>query len=358
MNGFVYNLPPANVPEVKCEKKDLQGYLELEVSLINFITTTNTSIKSELNSRKLPAKTIISIVEKQRERISKDTPLKNVIINNNYKNSASVNEISKEIVSSIQNHEVKGEELGISNRYNSLDSVQVKIVWCGERTEDAANISISCKTQQTLNIADNFKLKSKRKYNQHLKRHHQDQKHKQHLLLSANNKLRYRICTSGALFLEYLRSCKPIEIIVTGGSSGSCSTTAKPLGQAQFRLPLVLLKKFNHNIVKGHNFEYKTKVYTLYKQNQESVDKTLIKSGEIQLRFKMLFAPTAAASATAVATAQHGNVIHEKHHHCHLHHNHRHHLGGKATKVPEVVQGRFNIDFYYYVVIFLTLLFL
>ncbi|XP_037825916.1 uncharacterized protein LOC119613916 [Lucilia sericata] len=306
MNGFVYKLPPANVPEeVKSEQKDLQGYLELEVSLINFITNT-----IETNSGKLPEHKIISvkgIKEKAKKQNTNDTPL-NGIINN--KNSASVNEIHKEIGSIKDNSK---DIIGNVKHYHTLDNIQVKIVWCGERKEDAANLNISCKNQQQQQQPPHNEYcklyNTKRKYQQqHIKRQqqndHNQPKHKQakrqHLPLSANNKLRYRICTSGALFLEYLRSCKPIEIIVTAcTTSGSCTTAAKPLGQAQLRLPLVLLKKFKHNIVKGHNFAYKTKVYTLYKSDQETLNNKLVKSGEIQLIFKMLFAPTAAASATA-----------------------------------------------------------
>ncbi|XP_023304147.2 uncharacterized protein LOC111686079 [Lucilia cuprina] len=351
MNGFVYKLPPANVPEeVKCEQKDLQGYLELEVSLINFITNT-----IETNSGKLPEHKIISvkgIKEKAKKQNTNDTPLNGIIINN--KNSASVNEKHKEIGSTTKDS--SKDIVGNVKHYHTLDNIQVKIVWCGERKEDAANLNISCNQNQTIKQEpqthkEYCKLyNSKRKYNQqHFKRQQQNDhnqskekqaNNRQHLPLSANNKLRYRICTSGALFLEYLSSCKPIEIIVTASTtSGSCSTAAKPLGQAQLRLPLVLLKKFKHNIVKGHNFAYKTKVYTLYKTNQETLDNKLVKSGEIQLIFKMLFAPTAAASATAVAAAQPGEH-HLHNNHCHHHHRHHHLVGGKANhQMPEDVQG-------------------
>ncbi|KAM7359062.1 uncharacterized protein ACRADG_003803 [Cochliomyia hominivorax] len=392
MNDFVYKLPPAILPEVKCEPKDLQGYLELEVCLINFTITTNKKGINKENN-KFPEEQHLS-----------ESKLNVGLLKNNKnfnQNSASVNiNYKKELIKSdIQSNEDKEKnykriKAPAKSSEEAVEEeakiVQVKIVWCGERIEEAASILISCKTQpqQQRQIAEFNKLKNKRKYQQYFNRPHrkqqqQQQKHKQgknrkrqYLLLSANNKLRYRICTNSALFLAYIHSCKPIDIIVSPANSclnantaGNCLTqTTKALGQAKLRLPLVLLKKFNHNILKGQNFQYKTKVYTLYQEKsqlqqqqqqqnlQEEINHSLIKSGEIQLRFKMLFAPTAAASASAVAAAQHGNVVlHEKthqlhnnhchhaHHHHHHHHHHRHHhnLGGNNNKVSsdDVVQG-------------------
>lgn len=369
MNVFFYNLPPVQ-EEVHSDCKDLQGILEIEVSHISFITL-------EKEQENFLCKKEKSVEAKGQTNFN-DTPKieNNEIKNNNNSsiNSLLANEISQEI------YNIKRQKENCNKNNNkSLNSVQVKFVWFGENTEDAANISISCapiqqqhqeqqqqiptkskKQQQQENCK--FEKNTKRIKRQHLKRNQKHKYQQEYLLLSANNKLRYRICTSGPLFLEYLRSCKPIKIIVyttktttasrCGDSSSSGSSTlassTKPLGQAQIRLPSVLLRKFNHNIAKGHNFEYKTKVYTLYTQNKTNLNVlTIVKSGEIQLRFKMLFAPTAAAAAAAAVSVKHSsNILHEEqltsslHPH---HHNHRH-LNGKS-KVPDANQCKLILIF-------------
>lgn len=389
MNDFVYKLPPVKESEVKCELKDLSGYLEIEVTLIDFIIPLN-SVTKLVNNKE-------NFVGTQETNVKTyDTPLR---INNINKNNSSVNENCQELknLCSIDSKVEKGicntKTYTAAAKVEEINNIplQVKIVWSGERIEDAAHINISCKTQQQQEQSQtvyNKKSKTKRKYSEkniNRPQNHilHNQKHKQHfkrpqLLLSANNKLRYRIYTSATLFLEYLRFCKPLHILIvtqetTTTKADSCCLPAQYLGQAKYHLPSLLLKKFKHNIVKGQNFVYKTKVFPFYQHNPKVTSaNSSKKSGVIQLRFNMLFAPTAAASATAVAGSQHGQVVmHEKQHH-HLHnnhchhahhhhhqHNHRHHhhhnLVGKSGNnvvVSEDVQGRFfNIDFYKYFIL-------
>uniref|UniRef100_A0A1I8MHG9 Uncharacterized protein n=2 Tax=Musca domestica TaxID=7370 RepID=A0A1I8MHG9_MUSDO len=333
MNDFVHNLPPQFE---ECVKRDLQGYLEIEVSYISFVTKI--------------------IEEENSESAKPPSSLWNgkILLNNNcVDNTKNIKEFPQSLQnicgrgSSSEQHKKQANKSVLSN----IKCVQVKIVWFGEdRAESVANILVSCET-----------LSSKRAKPQHQQLlRKKKNKHCQYFVVSSssstsasssvavnNNKLRYRICTSVGLFLDYLRSCKPIQIIV---SSNSSSTTAANnnnsntlvLGQTQLRLPSILLRKFAFNIARGHkSFEHKSKIYTLYQRQQEEqqqANSSIKKSGEIQLRFKMMFAAPAAA-ATVVSmplTTKHGG-LHDKHHLHHHHHIHHHnaHMMVSKTKVAE-----------------------
>lgn len=332
MNGFVHNLPSKPPqPEVveeeeECVKGDLQGYLEIEVSQLlgndEFLRETEKSVSCDASNHNLNK----NLLNNRNNNINNH----HLLINEKYsKNSSS---------------------LANANNSDKSSCVQVNI-WFGEQNEkdnvaaSATNVFVSCVSSPLASP-----LKTKRNPQQQqpqqqpyfLKRKKHKHCQKRFVLVTANNKLRYGICTSGSLFLEYLR-CKTIHIIVSSLSTSSATTYV--LGQAQLRLPSVLLKKFSFNIARGHhkNFEHKTKIYTLYKQTKQHSDShnnessTNIKSGEIQLRFKMMFAPAATSVVSLPMTA--------KHHH----HHHAPHMvvNGKAKKVAEHVgQGRYQKGIY------------
>ncbi|XP_013107098.2 uncharacterized protein LOC106086832 isoform X1 [Stomoxys calcitrans] len=349
MNGFVHNLPPPPQLE-ECANRDLQGVLEIEVS---HISLGEKQRKSSEDTEKLYDTTPAPSSNNNKSLLLNDDNY----CNNNKTNKKNVvfgcvNEIHTNLNVKKINEKHSKNSFTRDNISNCGTCVQVKIVWFGERSEDAANIFVSCGS------SSQSPLKSPRSPQQHFRKKKYKHCCQPFVVVSTaavNNKLRYRICTCGALFLDYLRSCKPIQIIVSSSSTTSTNNGSWPtttvLGQAQLRLPSVLLRKFSFNIAKGHNnFEHKTKIYTLYKklkqQQQHQTSSSLsvspsrdsVKSGEIQLRFKMMFAPAAAGDIRAHAHdtqtwCPSEKLIHHHHHHTHMM------VSGKSKVTEHVVQG-------------------
>ncbi|XP_075161495.1 uncharacterized protein LOC142234289 [Haematobia irritans] len=360
MNGFVHhNLPPPPQLE-ECANRDLQGILEIEVSHI-ILGEKQRRIFSSLPQEKAKE---CSETENLYDTppppspLSSPSPAEIILLNNIDTRNVVVGSAKEFHHKNLNANKFNAENCRNScatkiENNNILNSscVQVKIVWFGEKSEDAANVFVSCVSTST-----SSPLKTK-KYPQHFRK--KKYKHCQSFVVvstAVNNKLRYRICTCGALFLDYLRSCKPIQIIVSGNNSNNGSLpTGTVLGQAQL-LPSVLLKKFSLNIAKGYNnFEHKTKIYTLYKRKQTSSSSSStaattylplrgdsVKSGEIQLRFKMMFAPAATSDIRVHDTQSWCPSEKHIHHHHHHHHHHSHMVVSGKSKVAEhvhVVQG-------------------
>uniref|UniRef100_A0A1A9WH51 C2CD3 N-terminal C2 domain-containing protein n=1 Tax=Glossina brevipalpis TaxID=37001 RepID=A0A1A9WH51_9MUSC len=293
MNGCVNCLPPS-AQVYASDRSVLQGYLEIEVSYLRFIINRPVRKKSCELSR-----TEIDIRNKRK-----------IVCCVNEKLNCNLSETRSRKVEELAQQQRKQKQI-----------VQVKFIWWGERNEDAAKLYISC--ESLIQSQEQLQQHTKYQFNR------QQQYVEQHHL--ATNKLRYRICTSGALFLTYLRSCQPIEIIVTNIG------TAEPLGQANLRLPIVLLRKYAASHTQANSFEHKTKIYALYcKTNVTTTNKNTtrsVKSGEIQLHFRMLFAPTAALAAKhSLQQDQLTSQLQHRHHH------HSAHMHGKAL-VQDASQG-------------------
>ncbi|KAL9909898.1 uncharacterized protein ACN427_004860 isoform 1-T1 [Glossina fuscipes fuscipes] len=293
MNGCVNCLPPLAQLYVN-DRRVLQGYLEIEVSYLRFI----------INRPVLKATHEVSKTEFD--------------VRNKRKTASCVNEKFNINLSETRNQKV--EELD-QQKWKQKQIVQVKFVWWEERNEDAAKVCVRCEslTQSQEQLSQQTKYRFNR----------QQQYVAQQPL--PTNKLRYRICTSGALLLAYLRSCQPVEIIVSNVA------TTEPLKQANLRLPIVLLRKYAASHTEKNSSEYKTKLYALCcktsilaKSNSATRS---VKSEQFQLRFRMLFAPTAALAAKhSLQQDQLTSQLQHRHHH---HNVHKH---GKAL-VQDSSQG-------------------
>ncbi|KAI9588817.1 hypothetical protein GQX74_004660 [Glossina fuscipes] len=293
MNGCVNCLPPLAQLYVN-DRRVLQGYLEIEVSYLRFI----------INRPVLKATHEVSKAEFD--------------VRNKRKTASCVNEKFNINLSETRNQKV--EELD-QQKWKQKQIVQVKFVWWEERNEDAAKVCVRCEslTQSQEQLSQQTKYRFNR----------QQQYVAQQPL--PTNKLRYRICTSGALLLAYLRSCQPVEIIVSNVA------TTEPLKQANLRLPIVLLRKYAASHTEKNSSEYKTKLYALCcktsilaKSNSATRS---VKSEQFQLRFRMLFAPTAALAAKhSLQQDQLTSQLQHRHHH---HNVHKH---GKAL-VQDSSQG-------------------
>uniref|UniRef100_A0A1A9UM41 C2CD3 N-terminal C2 domain-containing protein n=1 Tax=Glossina austeni TaxID=7395 RepID=A0A1A9UM41_GLOAU len=293
MNGCVNCLPPLAQLYVS-DRRVLQGYLEIEVSYLRFIIN-----RSVLKATHEVSKTEFDVRKKRK------TP-------------SCVNEKFNINLSETRNQKV--DELDKQQR-KQKQIVQVKFVWWGECSEDAAKVCISCEslTQSQEQLSQQTKYRFNR----------QQQYIEQQPL--PTNKLRYRVCTSGALLLAYLHSCQPIEIIVSNIG------TTEPLKQAKLRLPIVLLRKHAASHTETNSFQRKTKIYALccepsvLAKNYSATSS--VKPGEFQLRFRMLFAPTAALAAKH--SLQQDQLTSQLQH---RHHNHSAHMHGKAL-VQDTSQG-------------------
>ncbi|KAH8293965.1 hypothetical protein KR054_007054 [Drosophila jambulina] len=166
------------------------------------------------------------------------------------------------------------------------------------------------------------------------------------------NKLRYSVRSKSlAVFLDYLRQCPAIEIVVAARCDvRSSSSHAYSLQESQppppkpdpdpgpalahghtlLPLPTSLLRKYAANYGSGCNFEHKTKIYALYRHLEiggplEQVQQQQqLKVGHIQLRFKMLFAeppplPPPQGHASGAHGHAHAHALAHAHAHAHAH---------------------------------------
>lgn len=213
------------------EHGSISGYLEIEVTRINFIAVQ-------------PAAT------------NNNTPINQFNITKKKTKRCSIKSTTSRLSSVPIDHQ---------------QGVTVKFIWCGENSTTASGIHIVRADKEAPPPA----TPNKTNQNQ------QQQQHPQERLKCS--KVRYSIQTSLRLFLEYLRSCETLEITVSKNVSNL------PVGRAQVRLPKVFVRKFAANYVAATNFEHKSKIYALYTaQNGQSS-----KCGEFQLRFKIMFAHNA-----------------------------------------------------------------
>lgn len=201
----------------------------------------------------------------------------------------------------------------------AVGAVTAQIIWWGEQWERAANVSISiscdaCSSSSRSNGIKKLCLRrhqstSRQQKQQYNKQHH----HNRHQHHNQHNKLRYCVRSKTlTLFLDFLRECPSIEIVASRSSSKKKSdhaydqqSTPSAASEAVRLLPLPL-PAANNNNVNGCNFEYKTKIYALYRHVQISgtsgqvQQQQQLKVAAIQLRFKMLFAAAATSANKTV----------------------------------------------------------
>ncbi|XP_030381782.1 uncharacterized protein LOC115629448 isoform X2 [Scaptodrosophila lebanonensis] len=238
-------------------------------------------------------------------------------------------EIEVSRINFITDKSIKAQASGAASLYKNSSAkaggFKAQIIWWGEQRETAGSVSISCGGITTPKDHSEVKRKNQkqRSSEQQQQQQQQQQRHQHHH--HTNNKLRYSVRSSLALFLDYLCECPPIEIVASGFCSSSSHRDdvndhehtlphthprppVNPLGQTRLPLPTPLLRKYAANYVNGCNFEYKTKIYALYRHVESGAasgkvqQQQQLKVGEIQLRFRMLFAANAPCVVTPPTT--------------------------------------------------------